>query len=168
VTEVMPGVATGAAFTVTVADADFVGSATLVAVTVAAPAFAGAVYNPAAEIVPFEVLHVTAVFVVLPCTIAVNGIVPPDTTLAVVGETEIEDTGAGGSGGGFEVAAAAVADNATTTGSALALLISESFPVVVPGAAGVNATANVLLAPEERVIGVSSPEVLNPVPVTVA
>jgi hypothetical protein len=164
----MPEGETGAALTVTVADADLVESATLVAVTVADPAFPGAVNSPAAEIDPLEAVQVTAVFVVLPCTVAVNGIVPPVATLAVVGETEIEDTGAGGSGAGFAVAGAAVADNATTTGSELALLISERFPVVLPAIADANATANVLLAPEESVIGVSSPDVLNPVPVTFA
>jgi hypothetical protein len=168
VTDVMPEGETGAALTVTVADADLVESATLVAVTVADPAFPGAVNSPAAEIDPLEAVQVTAVFVVLPCTVAVNGIVPPVATLAVVGETEIEDTGAGGSGAGFAVAGAAVADNATTTGSELALLISERFPVVLPAIADANATANVLLAPEESVIGVSSPDVLNPVPVTFA
>jgi hypothetical protein len=42
-TVVTPGVVGGAAVTVTVADADFVGSAMLVAVMTAEPAFAGAV-----------------------------------------------------------------------------------------------------------------------------
>ena len=41
-----------AAVTFTVADADFVVSATLVAVTVSVPTFAGAVYWPADVIVP--------------------------------------------------------------------------------------------------------------------
>lgn len=168
VTDVIPGVETGAAFTVTVAEADFVESATLVAITVAVPALAGAVNRPAAEIEPLDAVHVTAVFVVLPCTVAVNGIVPPVATLAVLGEIAIEDTGAGGSGCGLEVAGAAVAESATTTGSELALLIRERLPVAVPAAAGVNATSNVLLAPEESVTGVSSPEVLKPAPVSFA
>jgi hypothetical protein len=43
VTEVTVGFGGSAAVTVTVAEADFVGSATLVAVTVAVPALAGAV-----------------------------------------------------------------------------------------------------------------------------
>ena len=42
-TELTPGVGTGAAVMVTVAEADFVESATLVAVMVAEPALAGAV-----------------------------------------------------------------------------------------------------------------------------
>src|SRR5580704_17663635 len=48
---------------VTCAEADFVVSATLVAVTVAAPAVPGAVYSPDALIVPGEAFQVTEVFV---------------------------------------------------------------------------------------------------------
>jgi hypothetical protein len=59
-------------------------SATLVAITVWLPAWAGAVYNPAAAIVPTlefppvteSTDHVTAVFEV-PCTVAVNCACPP-------------------------------------------------------------------------------------------
>ena len=64
-------VTTGAAVTVTVAEADFVLSATLVAFTVKEPADAGAVYRPEAETVPPVAVHVTAVFVE-PVTVAVN------------------------------------------------------------------------------------------------
>jgi hypothetical protein len=158
----------GGAVTVIVAVADFVGSATLVAVTVALPVLAGAVNNPAAEIDPFDAAHVTAVFVVAPCSVAVKGIVPLTAMLAVVGDTRIDVTCTGRAGGGFDVAAAAVADNLTTTGVVLALLIRLRLPVAVPATAGVNAIANVLLAPDVRVVGVSSPDLLNPVPVTVA
>jgi hypothetical protein len=87
--------------TVTVAVPDFVGSACDVAVTVTCDGFgavAGAVYNPAAEIVPFAVppptLQVTAVFEV-PDTVAVNCCVPPAVTVAVAGETATE-IGVGG------------------------------------------------------------------------
>ena len=62
--------ATGAV-TVTVAEADLVVLATLVALTVYLPAFAGAVYKPLLEMVPPVVDHLTAVFVV-PVTVAVN------------------------------------------------------------------------------------------------
>jgi hypothetical protein len=68
--------------TATEAFALFVVSATLVAVTVWVPAWAGAVYRPVALMVPTEVFppatpstdHVTAVFVVF-CTVAVNCVV---------------------------------------------------------------------------------------------
>jgi hypothetical protein len=52
--------------TVTVAVADFVGSATLVAVIVPVPRVAGAVNTPALVIAPIEADHVTELFVVVP------------------------------------------------------------------------------------------------------
>jgi hypothetical protein len=77
-------IVTGGAVTVTAALADFVVSATLVAVTECAPAVAGAVYSPVAETVPTAALppitvstdQVTAVFVV-PVTDAWNCCVAP-------------------------------------------------------------------------------------------
>lgn len=63
-------VVTGAV-TVTRAEADFVVSATLVAVTVHVPAVAGAVYNPEAETVPQVSVHVTDRFEE-PVTVEVN------------------------------------------------------------------------------------------------
>jgi hypothetical protein len=82
-TETLVTVADAAvAVTLTVATADLVGSATLVAVTVSVPAFAGAVYWPADEIVPSRAFHVTFVFVVVPCTAAWNGSVPLVTEAA--------------------------------------------------------------------------------------
>ena len=54
------------ALTVTVAEADFVLSATLVAVTVTLPAVAGAVRRPAAEIVPAEADHVMPLLETVP------------------------------------------------------------------------------------------------------
>ena len=71
----------GAAVTVTVAEAFFVVSAALVAVTVNVPADAGAVYKPPAVMVPPVAVHATAVFV-LPVTVAVNCCVPPTCTEA--------------------------------------------------------------------------------------
>ena len=72
------------AWTVSCAFALLVGSAMLVAVTVCAPAWLGAVYKPVALIVPTEefppallsTAHVTAVFE-LPFTVAVNWAVVP-------------------------------------------------------------------------------------------
>ena len=55
-----------AAETVTVAVADFVGSATLVAIIVLVPPVAGAVKIPVLEIDPIEAVQVTALFVVVP------------------------------------------------------------------------------------------------------
>ena len=80
--------------TVTVADADFVVSATLVAVTVYVPAVAGAVYIPVLEIVPPVADQVTDVFV-LPVTVAVNCWVAPVCTDAEVG-LMLTTTGGGG------------------------------------------------------------------------
>ena len=83
----------GAAVTVTVADADFVTSAALVAVTVYVPAEPGAVNNPVCMTEPPLALHVTEVFV-LPVTLAVNCCVPPVVRAEVVGEI-VTTTGAG-------------------------------------------------------------------------
>lgn len=122
--------------TVIVAEADLVASATLVAVTVAEPAAAGAVNRPAEVIVPDEAVQVTAVFVA-PCTFAAKETVPLVETLAVVGEiaTEVvpvvppvdEDV--------------AVAFSATVTGLALALVINAKLPVTVPAVLAANATS---------------------------
>src|SRR5216684_570067 len=71
----------GVVVTVTAAEAFFVVSATLVAVTVNVPADAVAVYNPPAVMVPPVAVHVTDVFV-LPVTVAVNCCVPPTCTEA--------------------------------------------------------------------------------------
>ena len=78
-----------AAFTVTVALAYLVGSATLVAVTVTV-VFAvtvGALNSPVVLTVPAVADHVTAVLLVF-VTWAENCWLPPETTVAVVGETE--------------------------------------------------------------------------------
>ena len=58
------------AFTVIVAVADFVGSATLVAFTVAVPAVDGAVKRPLAFTLPEVADHVTDLLVTVPCTVA--------------------------------------------------------------------------------------------------
>lgn len=70
--------------------ADFVESATLVALTVTlvAAETVGAVKSPADEIDPLLADHETEVFVA-PCTLAANCFVFPDVRLAVVGETEM-------------------------------------------------------------------------------
>ena len=75
---------TGGTVTVTVAAADLVLSATLVARTVNVPAVVGAVYRPVVETVPPVADHVTAVLLV-PVTVAVNCCVPPVKSEADVG-----------------------------------------------------------------------------------
>ena len=67
-----PGDWLEAAAMVTIAVADFVGSATLVAVIVPRPPVGGAVNTPAVLIVPIEVAQVTPSLAVVPCTAAVN------------------------------------------------------------------------------------------------
>ena len=84
----------GAAATVTGADADLVGSATLVAVTIPDPAVAGAVYSPVEVIVPIVVDHVTARSVVVPWTVAVNCTRPFTAGDADAGDSATELTGA--------------------------------------------------------------------------
>lgn len=74
----------GGAVTVTVAETDFVGLATLLAVTVTAPAANGAVNSPVVVIVPAVADQVTEVFE-LPVTVAENCCVAPVTMLAAVG-----------------------------------------------------------------------------------
>jgi hypothetical protein len=56
----------GGAVTFTVAEPDFVVSATLVAVTVSVPAVAGAVYAPDPVMLPSEACHVTPLLVAVP------------------------------------------------------------------------------------------------------
>ena len=73
--------------TVTVADADFVVSAALVAFTVYIPAVLGAVYNPELETIPALADQVTAVFQ-LPETDAANWTCPPGITVGALGVTE--------------------------------------------------------------------------------
>lgn len=79
------GLFVGAAVTAIVAIPTLVGSATLVAVTTEVPADAGAVYTPAAEMLPVEACHVTARLVVVPLTTAANESVLPVAVDAVAG-----------------------------------------------------------------------------------
>jgi hypothetical protein len=148
--------------TVTVAEADLVVSATLVAVTVAEPAAAGAVNRPAGVIVPDEAVQVTAVFVA-PCTFATKETVPLVETVEVVGEITT-DVAPVVPPGDEDVA---VAFSATVTGLALALVMSARLPVTVPGVLAANATSKLWLAPGATVAGTARPTVLKPAPVTV-
>jgi hypothetical protein len=79
-----------ATVTLTGTESDFDGSATLVAVTVSVPAFAGALYIPELLIVPSAAFHETDLFVAVPWTLAVNGSVPEVIDDAVAGEIDTE------------------------------------------------------------------------------
>ena len=62
----------GAGVIETVVELDWVGSASLVAVTVSVPALAGAVYKPDGVIVPRVAFQVTDLSAAVPCTLAAN------------------------------------------------------------------------------------------------
>jgi hypothetical protein len=79
------------ALTVIVADADLVGSATLVAVTFATPDV-DAVKRPLAVIEPPVADQVTDLFAIVPCTVAVNCCVAPVRREGAAGLTETELT----------------------------------------------------------------------------
>ena len=114
-----------AVVTVTLADPDLVVSATLTAVTESVPAFAGAVYAPDGVIVPSTAFHVTAVFDVAPCTLAVKGgSVPPVVEEAVAGVT-VTDVTAGPEGVGLG------ADGEVTVTTAEADLVGSATLVAV-------------------------------------
>jgi hypothetical protein len=92
------GVGAAVAETETVAVADLLESASLVAVIVSVPAFAGAVYIPDAEMFPRAAFHVTVLSVTVPWTLAVNCNVPPVLAEVDAGDTEIEVTVGVGAG----------------------------------------------------------------------
>jgi len=77
----------GAAVTVTLAVADFVESAALVALTVYVPAVLGAVYSPVGEMLPPFTDQVTLVLE-LPVTVALNCKVAPVVAAGFVGVSE--------------------------------------------------------------------------------
>jgi len=78
--------------TVTVAVADFVGSATLVAMTMPVTRFAGAVKTPALVMLPTDAVQVTALLVVVPWIAAVNCTFALGAGETADGETAIEVT----------------------------------------------------------------------------
>jgi hypothetical protein len=130
--------ATGAA-TVTVVVADFVVSATLVAVTVTFPAAAGAVKRPLAVIVPPVADQVTDLSVTVPCTFAVNCCVAPVRMDGAAGEIEMELTTGGA---GALTVMMAVAD----------LVVSATLVAVivaVPEVAAAVKSPDALIVPDE-------------------
>jgi len=124
------GLLVGAAVTAIVAEPTFVGSATLVAVTTDVPAAAGAVYTPAAEILPVEACHVTARFVVVPLTTAENESVPPAAVDALPGviATEVTPDPLGGLIGAARTVTTADAD---LVGSATLVAVTVPVPADV-------------------------------------
>jgi hypothetical protein len=94
VTPVTPDLDSGgvASATATVAVADFVGSATLVATIVPMPLTDGAVKTPVAEMVPIDATQVTESFVVAPWIAAVNCTFALGAGVATGGDTTIDAT----------------------------------------------------------------------------
>ncbi len=111
------------AVTVTVALADLVESATLVAFTVYAPAVVGAVYSPELEIVPPVADHVTALLP-LPLIVAENCCVAPDARLTNDGAIATDTTGA-------ETVTVAVADLVASTILVAVMLYVPALPDAV-------------------------------------
>jgi len=112
----------GAAWIVTLALADLVVSAAEVAVTVKLPAVAPAVKRPAFEIVPPVAVQLTAVFEA-PVTVAVNCLVAPVCTDAVVGEMLTLTTGAAWT---VTVALADLVESATE------VAVTKKLPALAP------------------------------------
>jgi len=128
------GVGAGAAVTVTTAEADFVVSATLVALTVAVPALAGAVNSPDGVMLPNEAFQVTDLLEVDPWTDAVKESVPLVADLAEAGEIVTEVTaGSGGGGFGLDPGAAVTVTGADAdrVGSATLVAVTTPVPAVV-------------------------------------
>jgi hypothetical protein len=109
--------------------------------------------------VPRAAVQVTAVFVVVPSTVAENGSVLPTIAEAVDGEIVIELTN-GGAGELFPW-------SEMTTGVVLALLMKLRVPLTVPEVVGSNITLNFWLCPGDKANGGVSPDVLKPVPAIV-
>ena len=121
--------------TVTTADADLVGSATLVAVTVPVPADVGAVYTPVAETDPIVDVHCTALLVVVPCTAALNCTLALGAAVATVGVTDTDVTL------GLDLEPLPFSD--ATTGRCAASVMIAKLPSTVPSPCAENFTVKV-------------------------
>jgi hypothetical protein len=156
VTEVIPADGWDAPPTVTVAVADFVVSATLVAVIFPVPPVAGAVNTPAAVIVPIVVVQVTPWFVVLPWIVALNWTVALGAGVATAGETTMELTA------GVDV------DPLPCRGSVMGRWVGSvknaTLPVTFPVLVAANLTLKFALCPAARLRGVVRPLRLKPEP----
>ena len=131
VTEVTAGPCGGAAVTVTVAEANLVASALLVAVTVAVPTVAGAVYAPDDVMLPDEAFQVTDLSVAEPCTAALNCSTPPSTNEEETGEIATEVTaGPDGEGLGLDVDVTVTGTDADLLASAALVAVTTPVPAV--------------------------------------
>jgi hypothetical protein len=92
-TAVIPEGCPGVVAIVTVATADLVGSATLVAMIIPVPPVAGAVNMPAPVMLPIVAVHVTELLAAVPWIAAVNCTLALGAGVAAAGETAIELTG---------------------------------------------------------------------------
>jgi hypothetical protein len=94
--EIVTELTTGGGEIVILAEADLLWSAVLVAVTMAVPGAAGAVYTPEDVMLPEEAFHVTDVAEVVPWTVAVKCWVLPLIREEEVGEIVTDVTVAAG------------------------------------------------------------------------
>ncbi len=150
----------GALVTLITAEADIVESAVLVAVILAVPVVAGAVYAPEAVIVPADAVQVTDWSVVVPWTDAVNCALPLGLKEAEEGETVTELTA-----GAVEPAAPR---RATTNGRCCPSVTRVRLPSTLLALVAANFTVNFLLWPGESVTGRVKPLMLKPAPFTKA
>jgi hypothetical protein len=161
VTEVTPEPdACEPAATVTVAVADFVESATLVAVIFPVPPVAGAVNMPADEIVPIVADQVTASFVVVPCTAAVNCTEALGAGDATNGDTAIEETNG--------LVDEPLPCRGSVTGRWLGSVMNATLPVTAPVLVAANFTLKLALCPAGKLRGMVNPVMLKPDPVKTA
>jgi hypothetical protein len=128
----MTGAGEAVEVTVTMAEAVFVGSALLVAVTVAVPGLAGAAYTPATEILPNEAFQVTVLSEAVPATVAANESLPLTMDEAEEGEIVTELTaGSGGGGvGGVGAVVTVTVAAADIVESALLVAVILAIPAV--------------------------------------
>jgi hypothetical protein len=127
--EVTVGVGAGVAVTETVAVANMLESALLVATTVSVPAFAGAVYTPEVEMLPRAARQLTDLSVTVPWTEALNCKALPVFAELEVGETEMEVTTGVGVGDGFAAATVTVAEEDLVL-SATLVAVTTSVPAL--------------------------------------
>jgi hypothetical protein len=154
------GVEVAVGLIATIAVADFVGSATLVATIVPTPPFEGAVKTPEPLIVPIVLVQVTESFVVAPWIAAVNWALALGDRVATAGDTKIEDT----SGVNEEP----VPCKGSMAGRCRASVTNTTLPVTLSTLEAENFTLKVALPPPMRFRGIAKPCILKPVPLSTA
>jgi hypothetical protein len=111
-------------------------------------------------IAPIVAFHVTASLLVLPCTDAVNSTFAFGAGDATDGVTDTDAT--------FGLAVVALPFNDITTGRCPASVMIARLPLTEPAVAAENFTAKVCVWFGDSVIGVVRPDMVKPVPVTMA